>query len=128
AKVRSVTESFNLIGTTIAGFSQRYQEMLEPILERGCSTALSTIYYPRLPDPDLQQIAVTALAFFNDLIISQAIQHGLPVLDLRFICNEDADFANSIEQSGSGSTKIAAAIKRLVLEHDFSTGRTQVFV
>ena len=128
AKVRSVTESFNLIGTTMTGFSQRYQTMLEAILERGYSTALSTIYYPRLPDPELQQVAVIALAFFNDLIFSQAIQHGLPVLDLRFICNDDADYANPIEPSGSGSAKIAAAIQRLLSGHDFSTARTEVFV
>src|SRR5260221_3003258 len=127
-KVKSVAEVLGLMATVIAEFRQRYRTMLEAMLYLRHRTALSTIYYTRLPEADLQQLAVTALAFFNDLIISEAIRHRLPLLDLRFICDEDSDFANPIEPSSAGSAKIAAAIMRLLLEHDFAEGHTEVYV
>jgi len=128
AKVHSVAEVLNLVATVLAGFSQHYRSMLTTILDQRYQLALSTIYYPRLPDSELQQVAITALAFFNDLIIAEAIQNRLPLLDLRFICNEDTDYANPIEPSASGGAKIGAAIQRLLLEHDFSQARTEIFV
>jgi len=64
---------------------------------------------------------------FNDCIIRAAFVHGLPLLDLRFVCTEAEDYANPIEPSAQGGEKIAAAIVRL-LEHGFTAGRTGVFI
>ena len=50
------------------------------------------------------------------------------MLDLRLICDEDADFANPIEPSAQGGEKIAAAIARLLAEYDFARRRSAVFV
>ena len=47
---------------------------------------------------------------FNDVILRVAFKHGLSVIDLRLICNEVVDYANSIEPSGIGGRKIAGAI------------------
>jgi len=74
----------------------------------------------------LQRIAVTALTVFNDWIIRAAVMHGIPLLDLRFVCTEEGDYANPIEPSAQGGEKIAKAIAELV-EHDFDGGRTKVF-
>jgi hypothetical protein len=71
---------------------------------------------------------VAALSTFNDVITRAAFEAGLPLLDLRLICDEDSDYANPIEPSEAGGAKIARAIVRLVSEHDFRRGRTQVFV
>jgi hypothetical protein len=51
----------------------------------------------------------------------------LPLIDLRLVCNEDADFANPIEPSVRGGAKIATAIAALVAEHDFVRRRSEVF-
>lgn len=128
ARVKTMTEALSMVATVIDGFRERYQTMLKAVLDRGHSTALSSIYYPRIPEPALQKVAVTALTFFNDVIISEAVQHGLPILDLRFICNEDADFANPIEPSAAGSAKIATAIQHLLLDHDFAKACTEIFI
>jgi hypothetical protein len=76
----------------------------------------------------MQMLAVTALCVFNDAIIRAAFSHGLPLIDLRLVCDDERDYANSIEPSARGGAKIAAAIKRVVTEHDFSRGRTEAFV
>jgi hypothetical protein len=108
-------------------FERDYRQMLEAVLGRRLPTALCTVYYPRFPEPILQRLAVTALAVFNDCIIREAFAAGLPLLDLRLICDEAADYANPIEPSVQGGEKIASAIVRLLAEHDFRRRRTEVF-
>jgi hypothetical protein len=54
------------------------------------------------------------LAVFNDEISRAAFAHRLPLIDLRLICSDDADYANPIEPSAKGGAKIAGAIARLV--------------
>jgi hypothetical protein len=110
------------------GFQRKYHKMLLDVLSRGFQTAVCTIYYPRFPDPVLQRTAVTALTVFNDCIIREAFAAGIPLLDLRLICSEDRDYANPIEPSVAGGAKIAEAVTKLVLEHDFNIRRTQIFI
>jgi lysophospholipase L1-like esterase len=108
-------------------FERNYQNMLGSISHHRLPTALCTIYYPSYPDVNFQDMVMTALATFNDCIIRAAITNGLPLLDLRLICNEPSDYANPIEPSAAGGAKIANVIKRLIEEHDFSQGRTVVY-
>jgi hypothetical protein len=109
------------------GFQRDYARMLDEVLSLSVPTAVCTVYYPRFPDAQLQRLAVTALTVFNDCITREAFRRGLPLLDLRLICDEAADYANPIEPSVRGGQKIAAAILRLVTEHDFGRRRTEVF-
>jgi hypothetical protein len=108
-------------------FEARYRGMLIDVLTLGLPTAICTVYYPRFPDSFINRAACMALGIFNDVIIRSAFTTGVPLIDLRLVCDQDEDFANPIEPSDSGGKKIAAAICRLVLEHDFSKGRTEVF-
>ena len=90
--------------------------------------AVCTIYDVRYPDLAQRRVAVAALALINDCIIREAAGRGIPVLDLRLISSEDDDFANPIEPSEKGAGKIADAIVALLQHHDFSSGRSQLFV
>ena len=109
-------------------FEVGYGRMLSAALRTGKPTAACTVYYPRFPDARAQRLAVTALTVFNDAIIRAAFGAGVPLLDLRLVCDEDADYANPIEPSEAGGAKIADAIVRLVSSHDFGHRRTGVFV
>ena len=60
------------------------------------------------------EIAKTALTFFNDVIIRQAITRKLSFIDLRQICDAPEDYVQSIEPSEKGGEKIAAAIAELL--------------
>jgi lysophospholipase L1-like esterase len=108
------------------GFERGYHAMLTEVLAQGLPTAICTIYYPRFPDATLQKIAVTALTVFNDCIIRLAFFHRIPLLDLRFICTEEGDYANPIEPSARGGEKIAQAIVETV-QRGFASSRTEVF-
>jgi lysophospholipase L1-like esterase len=124
---RSVGEGAARLADVRERFRQDYDAMLDAVLRRGLPAALCTIYDPRFTEPLRQKLSVTGLTLFNDIVIRAAAAHGLPVLDLRLICDEDADFANPIEPSGQGGGKIAAAIVQLLAEHDFERQRSEVF-
>ena len=127
-KAASSVEVLDRFSDVAGEFEYHYREMLQTVLRLKKPTVVCTIYYPRIPEPFMQKIAVAALTIFNDVIIRQAFQAGVPLIDLRLVCNEDSDYANEIEPSEKGGGKIAKAILRLVNEHNFESGRTEVFV
>jgi lysophospholipase L1-like esterase len=124
---QSVGEALARLAGVAAQFRHDYQAMLDTVLARRLLTVLCTIYDPRFPDPRRRRLAVAGLALFNDVIAREAFTRGLPLIDLRLVCNEDADFANSIEPSVQGGEKIVAAIVRLAMQHDFRQRRSMVY-
>ena len=126
-RAQSAAEVLSLLADVCEEFGRVYRETLWRVLSVKLPTAVCTVYYPRFPDPALQRIAVAALASFNDIIIREAFRAGVPLIDLRLTCASDADYANPIEPSEAGGAKIAAAIIRLVAEHQFERRRTEVF-
>ena len=127
-KASSSAEVLDKLADVAGEFEYRYCEMLQTVLRPKKPTVVCTIYYPRIPEPFTQKIAVAALTIFNDVIIRQAVLAGVPLIDLRLVCDEDSDYANEIEPSEKGGGKIARAIVRVVNEHNFESGRTEVFV
>jgi len=127
-KAASSAEVLDKLADVAGEFEYRYLEMLQTVLRLKKPTVVCTIYYPRIPEPFTQKIAVAALTIFNDVIIRQAVLAGVPLIDLRLVCDEDSDYANEIEPSEKGGEKIAKAIVRMVNEHNFESGRTEVFV
>jgi lysophospholipase L1-like esterase len=127
APARSVGEALARLAAVRDGFRRDYGAMLGAVLARGLPTALCTVYDPRFPDPWRQRLAVAGLALFNDVIAREAFPRGLPLIDLRLVCDEDADFANLIEPSVTGGGKIAAVIVRMLAEHDPGRRRSAVY-
>jgi hypothetical protein len=124
---RSVADSLAQLAVIQHRFQADYAAMVGSVLRRGLPTALCSIYDPRYPDPARRRVSATALAVINDPIIRETVRHGLPLLDLRAVCDQDTDFANPIEPSIQGGWKIAGAITSLVSQHGFNRTRTEVF-
>jgi lysophospholipase L1-like esterase len=124
----SVSAVLDGLAVIAEAFEDTYHQMVQEVLQGHLSIILCTIYYPRFPDATWQRLAVTALTVFNDVIIRKAFQAGVPLIDLRLICNDETDYANPIEPSAIGGAKIAAAIATVVGTHDFTHNRTVVFV
>jgi hypothetical protein len=128
APSRSVADTLLKLADIRERFFTDYASTVDAILASKLPTAVCTIYDVRYDDPDQRRVAVTALTTLNDCITRTAAARGLPVLDLRLICNEDGDFANPIEPSEQGGGKIAAAIVALLTQHDFSRRRAELIV
>jgi hypothetical protein len=126
--VTSVGQALQRLTQIGQHFAQAYGQMLQAVLRRQLPTLLCTIYYPNFADAQVQAVTSAGLLFFNDGILAAAIRAGLPVLDLRFVCTQPADYANAIEPSVMGGAKIAEGILRAVSQHNFAQGRTAIFV
>jgi len=143
-------ESANTIGDAMGPlykmrneFEIDYNKMLKNVLSYGVPTTLCSIYYPRYVESvsqelrkylggktnktSIRKMAMVGLSMYNDIITKEAFQAGLPLIDLRVLCNDDKDFANPIEPSAIGGKKIAAAIKEVVCSHNFSKNVSVVY-
>lgn len=126
-RVSSSAEVFDRLADLASSFEHHYREMLQAVLSLNKKVAVCTIYYPQMTEEFAQKIAVAALASFNDVIIKQAFLAGVPLIDLRLVCNEAAHYANEIEPSEEGGGKIAKTIFRVANEHNFEAHRTEAF-
>jgi hypothetical protein len=125
---KSTTDVLENFSDMSADFQLYYSHMLKKVLNLKLPTAICTIYFPRFPDPKWQKSVLSALTYYNDCIIREAIKMHLPILDLRFVCTESNDFTNAIEPSAMGGEKIAHAISRLINRHDFTRPITSVYI
>jgi hypothetical protein len=107
--VQSVLGAAELLASWQAGFRHAYRHMLDVVLSRNTPLAVATIYDGV---PGMAAGLRAALAPFNDVIVREAVQRGLPLLDLRLTCSEPGDYASvsPIEPSAQGGAKIAATI------------------
>jgi lysophospholipase L1-like esterase len=115
---RTVGDAVGLLAAAQQEFARRYEAMVEAVTGRGLPAALCTIYDANFPAPEGTVIRA-ALALFNDAITRAAFARGLPLIDLRLICDRPEDYANPIEPSVRGGEKIAAAIAAM------ATGKAQ---
>ncbi len=95
-----------------------YRMMLSHVMSFDLPTAVCTIYDSV---PGLEPNEATALAIFNEIILREAASKRIPVIDLRLICTDAADYSirSPIEPSSIGGEKIAQAIIRMLSNHDF---------
>ncbi|QGZ38187.1 GDSL-like lipase/acylhydrolase family protein [Pseudoduganella flava] len=123
--VRTVQQAADLLAAWQTEFRREYLAMLDAVRALGTPYAVSTVYDSV---PGLAPGSRGALALFNDVILREAARRRVPVLDLRLVCDQAADYSDMspIEPSAQGGRKIAAAIAELVLGHDPCSLRTVI--
>ncbi|KAL0480885.1 ypmR [Acrasis kona] len=130
-KVNSVGEALlTIYGSAFKTFQTEYRSMLDQIQKEApdANLTLCLIYNPRYEDEKMKIMTKVGLASLNDLIIQEAVQRKLPVIDLRSMFNEYDDYANSIEPSHQGGQKISICIMNIVQNHDFKRPTTTLYV
>jgi hypothetical protein len=125
SSVRSVGEAVLMLAEAQDRFTRDYEDMLETVLSVELPTAVCTIY-DTPPSAPQHRIIKSALSLFNDRITRAAFSRGLPLIDLRLICDEEGDYANPIEPSVQGGAKMAAAIANLLTGGQDGAPRSQV--
>jgi hypothetical protein len=123
---RSVGEAMSIMQEVRSRFRRTYCAMLEALASVGKATAVCTVYDAI---PGLGPAEKAALAGFNEVILREAFAAGLPVIDLRLVCNQPSDFSHvsSIEPSMTGGAKIAKLITEIATGHDFGRRRSAVY-
>jgi hypothetical protein len=122
---QSSAEVFGRLAEVFAEFRLAYRQMLDEVLSHGLPTAVCTIYDAV---PGLELAAVAALSIFNDAILREAFAQRLAVIDLRLVCTRASDYSpiSPIEPSVAGGAKIAAAVARVLREHDFGERKSSI--
>ncbi len=119
-------EVLRLLTEARTAFQSDYRRMLSHVMSFDLPTAVCTIYDSV---PGLDPNETTALAIFNEVILREAASMTVPVIDLRLICTDPADYSilSPIEPSSSGGEKIAQVISRMLSNHDFLQGHCVVY-
>lgn len=112
----TVGEALLMLAEVRDRFAAGYAELLRAVRATGLPAVACTVYEPRFEHPEERRAVTAALGVFDDAIVRAAHAAGLPVIELRAVCTDDADFANPIEPSTAGGAKIARAIRDAVLE------------
>ena len=123
----SVGEALNVINDVHARFRHSYRAMLQALSDVAKPTCVCTVYDAV---PGLEPAEQTALAGFNEIILREAFLAGLPVIDLRLVCDLATDYSHvsRIEPSVLGGAKIVRAIVEVVTTHDFGRRRTTIYI
>ncbi|HEY1190061.1 MAG TPA: SGNH/GDSL hydrolase family protein [Gemmata sp.] len=123
----TVGDALATVAESLAEFRAAYRAMLASVLALGKPTAVCTVYDAV---PIIGAAERAALAGFNDTISRTAVRAGVPLIDLRVVCDHADDYSplSPIEPSVVGGAKIADAICRALAGHDFATTRTGVWV
>ncbi len=125
--ISTVAEALLTLSSVLNSFETEYRDMVEAATKPGLPLVLCTVYNPNEPNEMERTITRVALAIFNDAIIRVAGEFGLPVIDLRAVCDQPEDFANPIEPSAHGGEKIARAIHRVLTTHAFSSQQNTIY-
>jgi lysophospholipase L1-like esterase len=122
----TVGEALAIVHDLRTRFRRAYRAMLRALSEAGKPTAVCTVYDAI---PGLGPADQAALAGFNEIILREAFRAGLPVIDLRLLCDRPADYSHvsPIEPSMAGGAKIARVIVEAATTHDFSRSRSVVY-
>jgi hypothetical protein len=110
----STAQAVGFLADVALEFEKAYRSAVDACLRPGLPLIVCTVYNGCFPDPRYQRIVSTALMVFNDTILRVAIDHDLPVIDLRAVCANPEDYANPIEPSSVGGEKIARIMVALV--------------
>lgn len=123
----TVGDALHLFSEVRERFRGSYRAMLQKLKSLQRPSAVCTVYDSI---PGLGIAEKTALAGINEIILREAFVACLPVIDLRILCDQAADFSHisPIEPSVVGGAKIARAIVDLVTKHDFAVGRSTIYI
>jgi hypothetical protein len=124
----SMAKSIEALADIVSDFEARYRVAIAACLSVGLPLAVCTVYNGCFEERSFQRVAATTLTVFNDAIIRVAIEHSLPVIDLRSVCVNAEDYANPIEPSSIGGAKIARVIAGLVSGANTAAPATRIVV
>jgi len=123
----TVGEALSIIHDVRTRFRHSYHAMLQSLSALGKPTAVCTVYDKI---PGLGPAEHTALGRFNEVILREAFSAGLPVIDLRLVCDRPSDYSHvsPIEPSVVGGAKIVRVIVEVAVTHDFNRRQSTIYV
>jgi hypothetical protein len=124
---QSVSGALEVLATAADQFEEVFAKLVAAALEAGLPTVVCTLVPSRHGEPSRQRATAAALAIFNDRILRQAVAAKLSIVDLRFVCDEESDYATETLLSRAGVRKVANVGRSALYEVSREPGRTRVY-
>jgi len=124
---QSIAGALEALATAADQFEEVFAKLVAAALEAGLPTVVCTLVPSRHQEPSRQHATAAALAIFNDRILRQAVAAKLSVVDLRFVCDEEGDYASETLLSLAGVRKVANVGRAALYEVSREPGRTRVY-
>ena len=123
----TISEALETLATAADEFEGILRSMIDAAQETGLPTLVCTLVPAHHPKPVQHRILSTALAIFNDRVMRRAVAAGLSIVDLRLVCDEDADYASATLLSRAGVRKVANVVRAALYEVSGRGGGTRVY-
>ena len=111
-QVSTAGEGLTLFGEAIDDFAEGYWALLDQLKGRFEWLQVCTIYNGNFGSE--APMLSAAVRLFNDAIQRAALDHGIPVVELRDLLDRPEHYANPIEPSVEGGRVLAEEILRRV--------------
>lgn len=127
APCNNVLAALDVLAQIQNDFRVSYRGVLDEFLSLQKPLIVCTIYEQV---PGLGNNLKTALSLFNEVILSEASRAQLPILDLRHLCRDPADYSaiSPIEPSSIGGQKIAVALASILSHWDTVNSAGRIYV
>jgi len=124
---QSVSGALDTLAAAADQFEEVFEKLVKSALQAGLPTVVCTLVPSRHEEPSRQRATGAALAIFNDRVLRQAVAARLSVIDLRFVCDEESDYASETLLSRAGVRKVANVGRAALYEISREQGRTRVY-
>jgi hypothetical protein len=110
--------AFKVLADVQQRFEEQYMMVIDALIDTGKPLLICTVYDSV---PGLSHELRSALSLFNDVIVRTGVRGRVPILDLREICTDPADYStiSPIEPSAVGGDKISGRLVSIIQSHPF---------
>jgi len=118
----ALSSVYQVLGEGLRQVADQYRQLLDQLAQFKCYVACCTVYRPNFNHLCFKTLASFSLGMHNSRLMQIAEDFGSSVLDLANILEGDPDFANPLELSTRGGSKVVENITSFVQEHDVLLG------
>jgi len=116
----TMSSMYSTIGTGLTKVSEDYGDILQELKALGCHLACCTLYRPNFNHFFFKSLATFSLGVHNGRITQKSVETDCSVIDFANIFEAPDDFANPLELSTRGGSKVVANIVAFVNDHPIS--------
>lgn len=111
---------YGTIGIGLNEVAERYRELLQQLKSHGCHLAVCTVYRPNFNHLFFKSLASLSLGLHNSRIQKICEDLDCSVIDFANMFDSDEDFANPLELSTRGGSKVVENVAAFVTDNPLS--------
>merc|ERR1719265_1026027 len=111
---------YSTIGTGLTQVADTYRSLAQKLKACGCHLACCTLYRPNFNHLFFKSLASFSLGLHNSRIKQTSVDLDCSVIDFANMFDSSEDFANPLELSTRGGSKLIENVTAFVADHPIS--------